>query len=172
MSREQSDVDSLIFFPISDHSLWPPLFRFDRASSKAAGYSLIEVLVALAVVTIVAGMAAVSLGPYWQKHQLRQMSGRLLEQIQVCRMKAIVERKTCQLTADGQVLLRRCRLGIDWSEWEKYRFSGPAEMTMSGSGYFTAKGFATPKSIVVQHDGYRQKIVININGRARISGIY
>ncbi len=95
-----------------------------------------------------------------------------MEQIQVCRMKAVVEQKTYQIKIAGQVLFRRYKSGMDWSDWETYRFSGPARVSMSGTSHFYSKGFASPKTITVIHDNYRQKVVININGRARVSDVY
>lgn len=136
------------------------------------GFSLFEVLIALAILTIVTGMAMVSLGPLWQKHQLKQATAHLLEQIQICRMKAVVEQKTYQIKMSGQQFYRRYKSGVDWSEWEHFRFDSPAQMSMSGTSYFYSKGFASPKTITLIHDDYRQKIIININGRARVSDVY
>lgn len=136
------------------------------------GFSLFEILIALVVLTVITGMAAVSLGPYWQKHQLRQTTADLVEQIQICRMKAIVEQKTYQIKTAGQMLFRRNMSGVDWSDWERYRVRGPARISMGGTSSFYSKGFASPKTIMVIHDGFRQKIIININGRARVSDVY
>jgi len=131
-----------------------------------------EVLVTLVLFSIISGVAAVSLGPLWQKHQLKQATGQLLSQIQTCRMKAIVEQKTYQIKITKQTLSSRHKSGIDWSDWEEYRFPGSALYSMSGTSYFYSKGFASPKTITVVHDNYQQKVIININGRARTSEIY
>ena len=136
------------------------------------GISLLEVLIALLIITIITGLAAVSIGPFWKKHQLQHATGHLLEQIQVCRMKAIVEQKTYQIKITGQTLYRRSKTGMDWSNWEAHQLDGPSHVSMKGTSYFYSKGFASPKTITVIHDEYRQKIIININGRARVSDVY
>ncbi len=131
-----------------------------------------EVLVTLVLFSIISGVAAVSLGPLWQKHQLKQATAQLLSQIQTCRMKAIVKQKTYQIKITKQTLSSRYKSGIDWSNWEDYLFPGSALYSMSGTSYFYSKGFASPKTITVTHDNYHQKVIININGRARTSEIY
>lgn len=129
-------------------------------------------MVAIVVLSIVTGLAAVSLGPLWQKHLLKQTTGQMMGQIQACRMKAIIEKRTYQMTIAGQVLSHRHRTGLDWSDWQQYSFAEPVRLSMNGSSYFYSKGFASPKTITVSHGDYRQKIIININGRARVSEIY
>jgi hypothetical protein len=128
--------------------------------------------VAIVVLSIVTGLAVVSLGPMWQKHLLRQATGQMMEQIQTCRMKAILERRTYQIKISGQVLSQRHKMGLDWSGWKPYTFADPVKLSMSGTSYFYSKGFASPKTIKVAQGDYQQKIIININGRARVSEIY
>lgn len=140
--------------------------------SLKKGFSLLEVLISLVIITIITGLAAVTLGPYWQKHQLKQATSELMEQIQICRTKAIIEQKTYQMKITGEMLFRRYKSGTDWSNWEQTRLSSPAHVSMSGTSYFYSKGFASPKTITVSHYDYKQKVVININGRARFSEIY
>ncbi len=108
----------------------------------------------------------------WQKHLLKQATGQMLGQIQTCRMKAILERRTYQIKIAGQVLSHRHKTGLDWSSWEQTMFADPIKLSMNGTSYFYSKGFASPKTITVVQGDYHQKIIININGRARLSEIY
>jgi len=128
--------------------------------------------VAIVVLSIVTGLAVVSLGPMWQKHLLKQATGQMMGQIQTYRMKAILERRTYQIKIAGQVLSHRYKTSLDWSSWEQTMFADPIKLLMNGTSSFYSKGFASPKTITVVQGDYHQKIIININGRARLSEIY
>jgi hypothetical protein len=108
----------------------------------------------------------------WQKHLLKQTTGQMMGQIQTYRMKAILERRTYQMKIAGQVLSHRYKTGLDWSGWEQTMFAEPSKLSMNGTSSFYSKGFASPKTITAVQGDYHQKIIININGRARFSEIY
>jgi type II secretion system protein H len=158
--------------PTSSYSARYPSFIPQKSSKNSQGFSLVEILVAIVVLSIVTGLAVVSLGPMWQKHLLKQATGQMIGQIQTYRMKAILERRTYQIKISGQALSHRYKTGLDWSSWEQTVFTESIKISMSGTSYFYSKGFASPKTITVMQGVYHQKIIININGRARTSEIY
>jgi len=172
LSRPGSFCHCSPYHPLTNRSNARTTSFPSNRSLPTAGFSLVEILAVLAVFSIVTGLAVVSLGPLWQKHRLKQATGELMARIQTCRMQAILERRTVQIKTAGSVLSRRHKTGVDWSDWEQYRFPDPVRLSMSGTSSFYSKGFASPKTITVIHNDYQQKVIININGRARVSEIY
>ncbi|MCP4754334.1 MAG: hypothetical protein GY866_25905 [Proteobacteria bacterium] len=136
------------------------------------GLSLFEIMVAICIVSIVTGLATVSLRPLWEKHELRLAVDDLTGRIQLLRMKAILEKSTYQMKIEGPQLFYRRKIADRWDPWTNHRLKERIRYSMSGSSYFSGKGFATPKTITLTNNDYNRKIIININGRSRTSEIF
>lgn len=119
-----------------------------------------------------AGMVSVSLRPLWGKHQLRLGVKELIGQIQLLRMKAILEKCSYQIRIANSRLSYRKKKQNQWESWKNFKLKDDIEYTMKGNVYFYSKGFASPKTITLRHDKYSQKIIVNINGRARTSKVF
>ncbi len=136
------------------------------------GLSLIEIMIAICLVSIIAGLATVSLEPLWKKHQLRLAVSNMTGTIQLFRMKAIIEKRTFQLKIENRRLYYRGRLTDQWESWSNWDLYTQVEYSMSGTTSFYSKGFASPKTITVTRNEFHQKIIININGKTRTSEIF
>lgn len=142
------------------------------AKNGESGLSLIEVMIALCIISVLMGIGTLRLNPLWKKHQLNTAVNEFVGKVQFFRMKAILEKSTCQLKMNGDTLFHRSRVDSSWSEWTEQSLAEEISYTMTGVLSFYDKGFASPKSIVLKGDNYSRKVIININGRARTSEIY
>ncbi len=144
----------------------------DRPTAKTYGFSLIELLAAICIISIATGFAVVSLEPLWKKHELRLAVTELKGQIQLLRAKAILQQKTYQIKLSGPDLFFRRKAGNQWGDWTRRKLNNQVQISMSGTCQFYSKGFASPKTIVFAHANYQQSLIVNINGRVRTSEIY
>ncbi|MBU3917870.1 prepilin-type N-terminal cleavage/methylation domain-containing protein [bacterium] len=140
--------------------------------AKTHGFSLIELLVVICIISIMTGFAAVSLEPLWKKHELRLAVTDLKGQIQILRTKAILQQKTYQIKFSGPDLFFRRNNGNQWENWTRRELNAQVQFSMSGTCQFYSKGFASPKTIELAHNNYKQNLIVNINGRVRTSEIY
>ena len=135
------------------------------------GITLFELMAVVCIIGVISSFGMVSLKPLWEKHQLHQSISEVDAQVQMLRLKAIVEDCTYQMKIEGHYLIFRKKINDKWLGWNKYRLSESTKALMSGSIYFDNKGFASPKSITIQLEQRYQQLIININGRTRRSEI-
>ena len=141
-------------------------------AGRASGFSLMEIMVALCVVVIVAGISVVSLNPAWQKRRLGFATEELRQRFQTLRLKSIMAKRDHQAIIQDKYVFFRHRENEDWSDWEKTALNPTIKYSMKGTESFYSKGFASPKTITLTNGEYSQKIIININGRIRVSEIF
>lgn len=145
--------------------------RFITYRAYQPGITLFELMAVVCIIGVISSFGLVSLKPLWQKHQLRQSISEVDSQVQILRLKAILEDCTYQMKIDGQYLLFRKKIKNKWLDWQKYQLNESTSVLISGSIYFDSKGFASPKSITIQLGQRYQQLIININGRTRRSEI-
>jgi len=116
--------------------------------------------------------ATVSFKPLWDKHRLGLAIQETTDFIQLLRMKAIIKKSTFQMKLVDSDLYYRGKKDQGWDNWMKKELTDVASYSMKGTSSFYKKGFASPKTITLKVNDYRQKIIININGRTRSSEIY
>jgi len=155
----------------------PPLRKRNSLSQflsikKSPGLTLIELMVAICIVSILAAFATVSFKPLWDKHRLRLAVGDMNGFVQLLRMKAILKKSTFQMKLVDDDLYFRKKNEESWDKWSKRELRESTQYSMTGTSSFYGKGFASPKTITLTVNNYRQKIIININGRTRTSKIY
>jgi len=136
------------------------------------GFSLLETMITLCLVSILTGLAVVHLRPAWQKYRLNLAAQDLKQQIQVLRLKAILHRSTYQARIDGKMLFYRRYTGEDWENWQSRALNDQAVYDMEGISAFYSRGFVSPKTVVLQNGDFKRDLIVNINGRARLSNIY
>jgi len=140
--------------------------------NERAGLSLIEVMIALCIVSVLMGIGSFTLHPLWKKHQLNTAVNSFISDIQLMRMKAILEKRTFQMKISGGVLFYHSMEEVTWSQWNERQLDKEVTYSMSGVTSFYDKGFASPKTIILKGNEYSRKVIININGRTRTSEIY
>ena len=144
---------------------------FVNKTSFQPGITLFELMAVVCIIGVISSLGMVSLKPLWQKHQLHQSTSEVDSQVQMLRLKAILEDCTYQMKIDDRHLLFRKKIQNKWLGWKKYRLSERTSVFMSGSIYFDNKGFTSPKSITIQLEQRYQQLIININGRTRRSEV-
>jgi prepilin-type N-terminal cleavage/methylation domain-containing protein len=131
------------------------------------GVSLIELLITISLISIITGLASVSYQSLWSKEQLRVAADDLVRQFQTARMRAILENRSYYIRLEQDVLqtygdyLNRKQLQ------STSRLNETIQYRLSGEIGFSAKGFASPKTVTLTKNDQTRKIIININGRIR-----
>ena len=159
-------------YPSSDTSISDGGHSHSRPFSQREGLTLVELLVAVGIVSILAAFATVSFKPLWDKHRLGLAVRETNGMIQLLRMKAIIKKSTYQMKLIDNDLYYRKKAHQKWDNWLKRELNDAAQYSMKGTSSFYSKGFASPKTITLTVNEYHQKIIININGRTRTSEIY
>jgi len=144
----------------------------ESSRRSCLGFSLVEVLATLVIISLITGIAAVSFGPLRQKHNLSLATEDLVRQFRLLRIKAILDKTTYQAKINNQVLHYRLKLGNRWEDWQTYQLSNQIQYNMSGTSRFYEKGFVSPKTVTLSDGEYRQQLIVNINGRIRTSELY
>ncbi len=145
--------------------------QLHKKAVQQIGVSLFELMAVVFIIGVLSSIGIVSFKPLWQKHQLSQSTNNIEEQIQLLRLKSIIENCTFEMKFDQHHLVYRKKQGQDWGNWRRYRLNEAAEYSMSGSIYFDNKGFTSPKTITIKMLNGFQQLIININGRVRKSEI-
>ena len=159
-------------YPNSDNSKRNRILPHDQPKPPYRGLTLVELLVTICIVSMLTAFATVSFKPLWDKHRLGLAIRETTDFIQLLRMKAIIKKCTFQMKLVDNDLYYREKMDQGWDIWVKKELTDIASYSMKGSSSFYSKGFASPKTITLKVNDYRQKIIININGRTRSSEIY
>ena len=141
----------------------PPFTR----NPQSGGISLIEILVSICLVSIIMGLATVAYRPLWTKEELRSAADELIQQIQLARLKSILENRSYQLAADQRILTTFYYQNGQWYEGARFQLNETIDYQLSGRIHFSAKGFASPKTIYLNKHNYTKKVIVNLNGRIR-----
>lgn len=136
------------------------------------GISLIETLITIAIISVIAGISTVSLNQLGAKQTLHSASDELIHQLQLLRLKAILEKKTYQAKFQSHLFFHRKKEKAEWSEWTSYPLANHVNFSLSSTINFSEKGFTSPRTITISNQDIKQKVIININGRIRKSEIY
>lgn len=151
-----------------------------RRGTKESGFSLIEMLVALSLAAILAGIAYPSMYELYAAYQLRSAAYMVSFEIQRARMQAIAQSKFVMVDVQSDHL---CRVtsdnGSDFSDCETAdRQDLPASVTASGPDSGTPPTF-TPTgllnsgaaSITVSNASGSRGIAYNVLGRTTVTTV-
>ena len=141
------------------------------------GFSLIELLIVLAVVGVILGMVASSFGNTRKRIDLEGAAHKVTQDLQTCRSLAISKSSLCRLRFAGQRY--RIELSSDGSTWTTRRsFTLPDRITPSWTTgeavLFDSRGFASfptapdPYQITLTDGTYTLIIVPTMTGAARV----
>ncbi len=134
---------------------------------RTQGLSLIELLITLCIISIVAGVSAVSYQTLWTKEQVESATHDLIQQLQLTRIRSILENRSYRLSIEDQQLIIEYLQNDQWVLTSAFHLNTAIYYQVTGNISFSAKGFASPKTLMLHYDGVSKKVVININGRIR-----
>jgi type II secretion system protein H len=148
-----------------------PIISDQQGLSIQNGLTVFELIAVICIIGILTSLSFVFFKPLWEKHQIQQAADEIENQIQLLRMKAILENNTYEMKLTNQIIEYRKRNSSHWEDWRKYVLKKTMNYSMPGSIYFDSKGFTSPKTITISLKNRFQQIIININGRVRKSEI-
>ena len=138
------------------------------AKSRCQGVSLVEILVVVGLIAIMTGLVTVSYRPFWIGEQLRSASNELIQQLQLARMKSILENRSYRLGLERNLLRIYYAEKNRWQLGKNFQLDGSIRYHFPGNVNFSSRGFASPKTIHLTKDDHTTKVIININGRIRL----
>ena len=145
---------------------------FGKLKTGRKGISLIETLITIVIISVIAGISTVSFNQLTSKQALHSASDELIHQLQILRLKAILQKKLYQAKFQSHLFYQRNKEKTEWSEWKSYPLANRVIFSLSSPITFSAKGFTSPRTITLSNQDIKQKVIINLNGRIRKSEIY
>ncbi|MBT4289843.1 MAG: prepilin-type N-terminal cleavage/methylation domain-containing protein [Deltaproteobacteria bacterium] len=132
------------------------------------GFSLIEILVALVIISTMTALFNVSFGKMYHKSQLKTASALLKQTLINSRLTAITQNLSVQHKILEKMLCTRTKKNQDWNQWNCKHLNGEnINYYMKGQINFSSRGFASPKTIKIYLGELTLSLIININGSIR-----
>ncbi len=145
------------------------------------GFTIFEVLITLALVSIISGVTALEFSPMWSKHQLRIATRDLSQRLQIERVRAILTQIPHQIEIQSTFFLSR-QEGGKWQiedlpsgiSYFRSKVTTPCLLTTSPKAIrITYNGAGTSNGITLclMKDRWYRKIILNSYGRIRTTPI-
>jgi len=132
------------------------------------GFSLIEILIALVIISTMTALFNVSFGNIYHKSQLKTAAALIKQTLINSRLTAITQNLSVQHKILEKMLCTRTKKNQDWNKWNcKHLHGENINYYMKGQINFSSRGFATPKTIKIHLGELTLSIIININGSIR-----
>lgn len=143
-----------------------------KADTQTQGISLIEMLITIAIISIIAGVSSVSLAQINNKSALNSASNETIHQLKLLRLKAILQKKSFQAKFQSNQFFYRNKENNQWNDWNSYSSKQHVAISLNSNITFSEKGFASPRTITLSKQAMKQKVIISLNGRIRKSEIF
>ncbi len=132
------------------------------------GYSLIEILVVITIISTITALFHVSFGKLYYKSHLKTASDILKQTLISSRLTAITQNLSIQHKISENMLCTRIKNDQEWKKWNCINLNEEnINYEMMGQINFSPRGFATPKTIKIHLGELTLALIININGSIR-----
>lgn len=141
------------------------------------GYTLIELMVVLCLISIISAMSTVSFRSFWRRYQLTIATQDLISQLQAQRIRAIINKKKATIKIEDQIIYTKkekfyhphTKLKQEVL-YQKGRVNQPCiRQYLSGSIpiTFNSTGASSAVTICLIYQEFSQKVILSSYGNIR-----
>jgi prepilin-type N-terminal cleavage/methylation domain len=135
----------------------------------SSGFSLLEILVSLLLISILITLGSINLYPIYKKYELKRSVEELEKSFENFRFLSILKGIKYQVySSNNEIYFEEYKKNSPNLLKSKVSFPKDSKVEFSGKSTISPSGFITPsKSIYITKNNWKIKVTININGRIR-----
>jgi len=142
-----------------------------RISNYSGGFTLYEVMISITAVGIISGLLSVSLLPLLDRSEFINNVDQFKDTLRQAKWLALTKRKSHQIKSDSGFLMLQKKSAGSYQTVSQEKI--PVEISISANHWpsFSAFGFASGGSIVLENEDYSTKVVVSPIGRIRQTAV-
>ena len=142
-----------------------------RISSYCGGFTLYEVMISITAVGIISGLITVSLLPLLDRSEFVNTADQFKDTLRQAKWLALTKRKSHRINSDSGFLMLQKKSAGSYQTVSQEKI--PEEISVSANRWpsFSAFGFASGGSIVLENEDYSTKVVVSPIGRIRQTAV-
>ena len=142
-----------------------------RISSYFGVFTLYEVMISISAVGIISGLIALSLLPFLDRSEFVNTADQFKNTLLQAKLPQLTKRKSHQINSDSGFLMLQKKSAGSYQKVSQEKI--PEEISVSANRWpsFSAFGFASGGSIVIENEDYSTIIVVSPIGRIRQTAV-
>ena len=142
-----------------------------RISNYSGGFTLYEVMISITAVGIISGLLSVSLLTLLDRSEFINTADQFKDTLRQAKWLALTKRKSHRIKSDSEFLMLRKKSAGSYQTVSQGKI--PEEISISANRWpsFSAFGFASGGSIVLENEDYSTKVVVSPIGRIRQTAV-
>ena len=142
-----------------------------RISNYSGGFTLYEVMISITAVGIISGLLSVSLLPLLDRSEFINTADQFKDTLRQAKWLALTKRKSHRIKSDSGFLMLQKKSAGSYQTVSQEKI--PEEISISANRWpsFSALGFASGGSIVLENEDYSTKVVVSPIGRIRQTAV-
>ena len=142
-----------------------------RISNYSGGFTLYEVMISITAVGIISGLLSVSLLLLLDRSEFINTADQFKDTLRQAKWLALTKRKSHQIKNDSGFLMLQKKSAGSYQTVSQEKI--PVEISISANSWpsFSAFGFASGGSIVLENEDYSTKVVVSPIGRIRQTAV-
>ena len=142
-----------------------------RISNYSGGFILYEVMISITAVGIISGLLSVSLLPLLDRSEFINTADQFKDTLRQAKWLALTKRKSHRIKSDSGFLMLQKKSAGSYQTVSQEKI--PEEISISANRWpsFSAFGFASGGSIVLENEDYSTKVVVSPIGHIRQTAV-
>lgn len=142
-----------------------------RISNYSGGFTLYEVMISITAVGIISGLRLVSLLTLLDRSEFVNTADQFKDTLRKAKWLALTKRKSHRIKSDSGFLMLQKKSAGSYQTVSQGKI--PEEISISANRWpsFSAFGFASGGSIVLENKDYSTKVVVSPIGRIRQTAV-
>ena len=142
-----------------------------RISNYSGGFTLYEVMISITAVGIISSLLSVSLLPLLDRSEFINTADQFKDTLRQAKWLALTKRKSHRIKSDSGFLMLQKKSAGNYQTVSQEKI--PVEISISANRWpsFSAFGFASGVSIVLENEDFNTKVVVSPIGRIRQTAV-